>query len=506
MFKWLKYKKAPSQLDNNAPLYCIKDNYTANLKPKYYLYEKTDFIYQPDVYTLALTFMELGNFEYIIDIGSGSGEKLKSFDKYKIIAVDYSSNRKLLEKNISIHKFIDCNLETDFPLLTDDIIKNSVIILSDVIEHLVSPEILLKNLARISHISNALLISTPDRDRIYGSNHFGPPSNKCHVREWNIDEFDTMLKKYNFNNFMIGHTINTTFHKNKTTILAITGQLIYSKPKKILKILAIIHAYNEDDIIEQSIIHLLHQGVDVCLVDNHSTDNTYEIALNLQKLYPDRIILRKFGDKDSNSYEWEKQLDATIDIATSTSYDWIIHHDVDEIRFSPFENTTLLEAISFVDEQGYTAINFTAMDFRPTKNHQFALNNNLQSALIYFEFGKRPGHFLQVKAWKNIKNCAYNLSESGGHDIKFNEKRVFPIKFLLKHYPIRSTEHGSKKVFKERLSRFTEHETNKGWHCQYKTFETDNNFIFDENTLTIFNPENFAQEYFVERISGINIL
>jgi hypothetical protein len=51
----------------------------------------------------------------------------------------------------------------------------------------------------LSTVSKYFLISTPCRDILvkYSKyNPLGPPKNKCHVREWTMDEFKEYMSKY----------------------------------------------------------------------------------------------------------------------------------------------------------------------------------------------------------------------------------------------------------------------------------------------------------------------
>ena len=45
-----------------------------------------------------------------------------------------------------------------------------------------------------------VIISTPDRDRLNRSRpgHNGPPTNPCHVREWNKPELFNFVKSFDF--------------------------------------------------------------------------------------------------------------------------------------------------------------------------------------------------------------------------------------------------------------------------------------------------------------------
>jgi hypothetical protein len=84
---------------------------------------------------------------------------------------------------------------------------------------------------------------------------------------------------------------------------------------------------------------------------------------------------------------------------------------------------------------------------------------------------------------------------------------VYPFRFLLRHYPIRTQEQGERKVFADRLPRFNRFERLvRGWHTQYNDLRKEDSFIRDPATLTLFDEKTFYQEYLVERLSGVGIL
>ena len=79
----------------------------------------------------------------------------------------------------------------------------AVLVSSDVIEHLMDPFALLSLVQRLLAAGAvSAVFSTPERDIIYNEDgavpgemwHPGPPSNDCHVREWNLHEFKAMLR------------------------------------------------------------------------------------------------------------------------------------------------------------------------------------------------------------------------------------------------------------------------------------------------------------------------
>ena len=265
------------------------------------------------------------------------------------------------------------------------------------------------------------------------------------------------------------------------------------------KVLAIVHAYNEADIIEQTIRYLMEQGVNVLLLDNYSTDNTYNIGKRLQKEFGARLQVDHFPSKkpSGDNYEWAKQLAETERLAKKLDYDWFIHYDADEIREAPFDGVTLQEFISFVDLRGYNAIENTVIDFRMTSR-----KDDIFSKDVYYEFGTRPGHFLQTKTWKKCADI--NLTNSGGHVATFDGKKAYPLKVLCRHYPLRSIDQAKRKIFEDRLPRFKKEQKKYGWHTQYSTITNEDDFIYEKTNLQKYSKvEN--EKYRMQLISGIGL-
>ncbi|HEU5005118.1 MAG TPA: glycosyltransferase family 2 protein [Candidatus Saccharimonadales bacterium] len=296
--------------------------------------------------------------------------------------------------------------------------------------------------------------------------------------------------------------VNCGYLSNQNQGLIITGTQAYPPKIKTEKsVLAIVSLHNEADIIGHTVRHLLEEGVDVHVIDNWSNDNSHKIVQTLAKRNPGRVKIEMFPKKRVKNYDWTGILSRVEQIASESSYDWYIHHDSDEIRLSPWPGTSLRRAISYVDSLGYNAIDFTVLDFRPTQDG-FGAKDDPEKFFKYFEFGSRSGHFVQVKGWK--KQPSISLANSGGHEAAFEGRKIYPLKFVLKHYPLRSTNQASKKIFKERLPRILEEERQKGWHFQYDHFKKDHDFIWAKDGLIKFDDK-FWSNYLLQRISGIGI-
>lgn len=284
----------------------------------------------------------------------------------------------------------------------------------------------------------------------------------------------------------------------------IGGRLINVRPGSYptVSALAIMHVYNERDIIRATVRHLLDQGVDVHVIDNWSDDGTHEIVKEMAAGEP-RITYERFPATRNNKFELEKMLLRVEQVAKSKrQYDWVFLNDADEIRWSPWKGVSLREAFSFIDSVGYNAVDFTVFNFMPTKEG-YEKSGDPLTFFEYGEFGTLSGYFVQVKAWRNHPDAT--LAASGGHHISFPGLKIYPLKFLLGHYPIRSTKHGRDKIFNQRMPRYAAAERKRGWHVQYDDINKKTGFLRRPEDLVRFNQESFYRDYLLERISGIGI-
>jgi glycosyltransferase involved in cell wall biosynthesis len=268
------------------------------------------------------------------------------------------------------------------------------------------------------------------------------------------------------------------------------------------RVVALVGVYNEEDVIVPFLEYTISQGIEVHLLDNGSTDRTAERAARF--LHRGLRAIEKFPESGpSPTHDWAGMLNRKAELASRTEGDWFIHLDADEIRESPWPGLTLREALCRVDREGFNAVDHACVVFHPTGGN-FLEDRAIQPQFPYFEFGTRPAHFMQIKAWKRQPGPV-ECAESAGHAVSFPGRRVYPFKFLLRHYPIRSQQHGEKKVFVERLPRFRPVLRARGWHKQYDGISRNHAFVRDPSTLSCFSPETFYDEYMIERLSGIGI-
>jgi hypothetical protein len=253
------------------------------------------------------------------------------------------------------------------------------------------------------------------------------------------------------------------------------------------RVIALLSTFNEEDVIAPVVEHLIRQGVEVMLIDHCSTDATVErvqpfLGSGLIRIerFPDES---RFPAEDAHHYAWRNILRRKEQLAATLEADWFLHHDADELRESPWEAVSLRDALQRVDAAGFNAVDFKALDFLPLHDG-FRPGDDLRTAFTHY----RPAASydqLRINAWK--KQPAVDLASTGGHDARFEGRRVFPYRFLLRHYPIRSNTQGQRKIFAERLPRYDDTERSMGWHVQYQGLTPGASLLLNEGSLTRFD-------------------
>jgi glycosyltransferase involved in cell wall biosynthesis len=267
-------------------------------------------------------------------------------------------------------------------------------------------------------------------------------------------------------------------------------------------VIAVMTAYNEEDVIGPSIEALLKGGIGVHLIDNWSTDRTYQIAEGF--LGRGLVGLERYPEAPTSIFDLTGLLKRVEVISSRVPSDWCIHHDADERRMGPWPNQSLRDALWTVQRSGFNAVDHTVLDFRPVDNG-FVPGTDYEAYFRNFEFGATQDRLLQVKAWRSSSRRVA-LAESSGHEVVFAGRRVFPYKFLLKHYPIRSQAHGERKILVERRARWNPAERAKGWHVHYDNVAAGHVFVREPAGLIEFVDGRTERDYLVPLISGIGLV
>jgi len=263
---------------------------------------------------------------------------------------------------------------------------------------------------------------------------------------------------------------------------AIEAHLVFrrfSTETRRMKVLCIISCFNEQDIIPWTVRHLKRQGCDVLVIDCESTDGTAELATSAGA-----VVMSYHAPPVS----WHALLGLVEKVAAQSDADWIMHCDADELRYSNFPGKTLAQAFQCVQAYGFNAVDFQVLTFHPTgpltaprdAPYPFDGSQDPEQYFRYYSGDPLNQRIGQVKAWRNVGRVS--LAASGGHQVQFPGRRVYPVKFLSKHYPIRSQAHGERKVFEERKW-LDQSQGRKDWHVQYDGIVPGDSFLKDPKCL-----------------------
>ncbi len=265
------------------------------------------------------------------------------------------------------------------------------------------------------------------------------------------------------------------------------------------KVLAVMHFYNEADILERTIAYLLSQGTDIYLVDNWSEDGSYEIAQQYRESFPDRIFLERFPEAGGSPYyDWYHQLERTEEIAGETDYDWYIHYDADEMRIGPWTGRNLRESLYYAGLLGFNAVDNLVIDFKLTGDD----DRNIFMSDTYFAFRHAAADFRHRKTWRKTKNV--DLKKTGGHIAQIEKPKIFPLKILNRHYPLRNMEQAYRKVFTDRLPRFEKENKERGWHGHYRNVVDRKDLLADRNGLILWD-DTVRERYYASLFLGCGI-
>lgn len=462
-------------------------------------------VHQPEVYYGADFLLRQTGRSILVDIGSGNGKKLAEIGSTAKIkyAIDFGVNVDYFKENYPKCKAFELDLEkADSRQLPKIDWNDSIVICADVIEHLRSPLGLIECLKHIYDAGGIVVLSTPDREKLHGYLHEGPPVNPAHVREWTLAELCSFFSAHGMQPAFSGYSINDNMKREKFNSIIILDKQINKECVDLsVNPLGIVSCYNDADIIEQLSRRHLEDGIDIHFLDNWSDDGTYELLEALREEYPERVAVERFPAEPTKEYVWRSILDRKAEIGFHFPDRWIIHIDSDELRASPWIDVSLSRGLAIAQAYKSNAIEFGVVEYPPL-NDDFARPMDPTAHFSHFYFSKQPSHFLQTKAWLQ-GDLLVDLSSTGGHHAQFPSKSVFPYRFTLNHFPIRSSQHGLKKVLKDRKPRFSSQEKNEmGWHTHYDMVTDGYRFI----SLKEFNIEHgpdFHERYLLEIITDV---
>jgi len=206
-----------------------------------------------------------------------------------------------------------------------------------------------------------------------------------------------------------------------------------------MKVIGMLLVYNDEDIISEIIESLLAQGLELVVLDNGSSDETFKIC---QKYLGKGILQLKQFKTPTFIGQHDLLHRMLYHMALTEKPDWLLRSDSDEFFESCIPNLNLKEAIVKVNSEGYNLIQLARFDFFMTDDDNES-SKSIKEKMPYYSC---HGDYL-YRAWKSVPGIS--MGYAGGHYPIFPEGleyKIYPKKFVMRHYKFRSKEQAEKKM------------------------------------------------------------
>lgn len=205
-------------------MFGLPPTYTSRPKPAYFADTLPEsHLWQADVYRLAARLARQAGIRRLVDVGCGRGVKLAALaQEFDIVGLDWGDNLDHCLQTYSWGTWLHADFERE--VVPPDLFQAAVVICADVIEHLSDPSALVATLRNACETAAYVLLSTPDRLRLYGHDHPGPPANGAHCREWTNAELTQWLRGEGLSVVWSGWTISFEPNEQHHTSLVILSK------------------------------------------------------------------------------------------------------------------------------------------------------------------------------------------------------------------------------------------------------------------------------------------
>lgn len=203
------------------------------------------------------------------------------------------------------------------------------------------------------------------------------------------------------------------------------------------RMLGVLLCYNDADVLADSIESLLENNHHLVVWNHGSTDHTSEV---LSK-YKNYIIENTFLPREFDFYKLYPTVSQYLIENYIKNYDWISWPDQDEILEGPDRSKSYSEFVLDVLEGGYTHVRFDMFNFWFTEIDDMSISSTVERVRHYSPFPEFPS---LMRAW-NAK--VTNKREFNHNSLDGN---LYPHRFRLRHYPMRSHEQAVRRITKDR--------------------------------------------------------
>lgn len=239
-----------------------------------------------------------------------------------------------------------------------------------------------------------------------------------------------------------------------------------------MSILGYMIVRNEADIIGEVISYYRHHQIPLCVVDNGSTDGTWEILLEK------RDLLASLLRHETEDYDLSEMLQLAVQRCQSLGPTWMLHVDADHFYDYHAEFDSFQSMVEAAEDASANCIQFSEYTFFVTSLDEVFVPSAQERMRYYAYHDGLP----QPRLFKNLPGV--DTHTGGGHRVVYDNApvRVFPFSGALRHYPFRTIEQAARKL-RERRARYSTKGLEKGWHIQYSGTDVKDWFFDDPSVL-----------------------
>jgi glycosyltransferase involved in cell wall biosynthesis len=205
------------------------------------------------------------------------------------------------------------------------------------------------------------------------------------------------------------------------------------------KFLGVLLCYNDADILDDAILHILENNHDLIVWDHGSDDDTARI---LDK-YDSNFAERMFIPRSFDFYRLYQKMSRRLIEQYIHQYDWISWPDQDEFLEGPDRSKSYCQHLEAVFEQGYDYIQFNNFNYWFTAEDDQDIVSPIQRINHY---GLFPDCAPRIRAWRAAKTNIRKFNHNPIDGLKV------PVNFNLRHYPMRSQEQMLRRLNKDRAN------------------------------------------------------
>lgn len=204
-----------------------------------------------------------------------------------------------------------------------------------------------------------------------------------------------------------------------------------------LRCLGVLLCYNDGDLLEESISHLLEQKHDLVVWDHGSTDETPEV---IDRFRQDCREVKRIP-REFDFYELYEEMSRHLIESYVSEYDWISWPDQDEFLEGPDRYRSYYDHVVEAEGSGVDWIEFRNFNYWWTDEDDPEIPETTRRVRRYSLRTDCPP---RIRSWRaratNIRHFNHNPLEGSPSPQLFN----------LRHYPMRSAEQMRVRVLRDR--------------------------------------------------------